>query len=89
MYVSITTWRDLTDGHVYREGDPFPFDGRQVPEERLAELESGRNQAGLRLIQAKDAGKESEDRKPEERKAPEETAEKKSSRGSRSRKKAE
>lgn len=50
-YISIATWRDLTDGHLYREGDPFPFDGREVDPDRLAQLETGRNQAGLRLIQ--------------------------------------
>lgn len=52
MYISIALWRDQTDGHVYREGDRFPFDGRQIPEDRLTALESGQNQAGLRLIQA-------------------------------------
>ena len=52
MYVSIAEWRDLTDGHLYREGEPFPFDGREIPKERLEQLESGRNGAGLRLIKA-------------------------------------
>lgn len=50
-YISVRLWRDLTDKHLYNEGDPFPFDGREVPEERLRELESGRNQAGLQMIQ--------------------------------------
>ena len=60
-YISIRTWRDLTDKHLYREGEPFPFDGREVPEARLTELETGRNRAGLAMIQ----------RKPEEEKKPE------------------
>ena len=61
MYVSLQTWRDLTDGHLYHEGDSFPFDGREIPAERLEQLESGRNGAGLRLIkacEAKDGPKE-------------------------------
>lgn len=55
MYISNRAWRDLTDGHLYREGEPFPFDGREVPVERLAELETGRNQAKMSLIRAADA----------------------------------
>ena len=51
-YISATQWRDLTDGHLYAEGDEFPFDGREVPAERLDELVNGRNRAGLRLIEA-------------------------------------
>ena len=50
-YISARTWRDLTDKHLYYEGDPFPFDGREVPEERLRELEFGHNRAGLKMIQ--------------------------------------
>ena len=49
-YISTVTWRDNTDGHLYREGEPFPFDGREIPKERLDSLESGHNRAGLRLI---------------------------------------
>ena len=49
-YVSTVEWRDNSDGHLYREGESFPFDGREIAPERLAELESGRNRAGLRLI---------------------------------------
>ena len=50
-YISVRMWRDLTDKHLYHEGDPFPCDGREVPAERLEQLESGRNQAGLQMIQ--------------------------------------
>ena len=49
-YISACTWRDLTDGHLYREGDSFPFDGREVGADRLEELTSGHNRAGLRLL---------------------------------------
>lgn len=51
-YISRLDWRDLTDRHLYRPGDPFPWDGREIPEERIRELESGTNAAGLVLIQA-------------------------------------
>jgi len=54
VYTSIREWRDNTDGHLYREGEPFPFDGREIAAERLESLESGRNRAGLRLIRAKE-----------------------------------
>lgn len=51
-YISTRIWRDLTDHHLYHEGDPFPFDGRDVPADRLQQLETGRNRAGLQMIQA-------------------------------------
>lgn len=55
MYISIGVWRDLTDGHLYHEGEPFPFDGRAVDAQRLAQLQDGSNRAGLRLIRAAEA----------------------------------
>lgn len=54
-YISLSTWRDLKDGHLYHEGDEFPFDGREVSPERIAELETGVNRAGLKLIRADEA----------------------------------
>ena len=57
-YISAILWRDLTDGHLYAEGDEFPFDGREIPAERLEMLESGRNEAGLRFIRAVEPPKE-------------------------------
>jgi len=60
-FVSATTWRDLTDGHLYHEGEPFPFDGREVDPGRIGELESGRNRAGMRLIRAVAAEKDKTD----------------------------
>jgi len=71
-YVSAQVWQDLTDGHLYREGDVFPFDGREISAERLAALESGRNRAGLRLIRADGA-------KDEQAEAPKKEAPKKAS----------
>ena len=72
-YISLREWRDNTDGHLYREGEPFPFDGREIPKERLEALESGRNRAGLRLIRAVEVQDEPEETRKEEApgKAPE------------------
>ena len=72
-YISLATWRDLSDGHLYAEGDLFPFDGREITPERLYELEGG-NRAGLTVIQAVNYG-EPEDRKEEDQEDPEVTAE--------------
>ena len=65
-FICLADWRDLTDGHLYRKGDQFPFDGREVAQERLDELESGRNRAGLRLIQACGAQDEHAEARKEE-----------------------
>ena len=72
-FFSTVEWRDNTDGHLYREGEPFPFDGREIPKERLDSLESGHNRAGLRLIRAVEVQNE----EPEVRKkeAPEKASE--------------
>ena len=51
-YISTRVWRDLTDGHLYSEGDSFPHDGREIPPERICELEKGQNRAGFALIRA-------------------------------------
>lgn len=51
-YISLTVWRDLTDRHLYAEGDPFPHDGRAIPPDRLNALITGHNQAGMALIRA-------------------------------------
>ena len=65
-YISLATWRDLTDGHLYHEGEPFPFDGREIPGDRIEALESGRNRAGFRLIRADKASDgQPEGKKPE------------------------
>ena len=39
-FISVATWRDLTDGHLYHEGDRFPFDGREVPADRTEAFEA-------------------------------------------------
>lgn len=84
-YISAILWRDLTDGHLYAEGDEFPFDGREIKPERLKELESGNNRAGLPLIMAviedkpedpkEDAVEEEKEPEPEPEKEPEKVPE--------------
>ena len=65
-YISATTWRDLSDGHLYHEGDLFPFDGRVIEEERLRELGNANNRAGLVLVRAVDEPKaEPKEKEPE------------------------
>lgn len=51
-YESTAVWRDLTDGHLYAIGDAFPHDGREISEERIAELLSTQNKAGFAVIKA-------------------------------------
>ena len=65
-YFSLREWRDNTDGHLYAEWEPFPFDGREIPKDRLDALESGRNRAGLRLIRAVEVQDEPEEARKEE-----------------------
>ena len=51
-YVSTAYWRDLEDGHLYDVGGEFPHDGREISEERLADLMSPQNKAGFAVIKA-------------------------------------
>ena len=37
--ISRGTWVDLTDGHEYHEGEAFPHDGREIPDERWGVLD--------------------------------------------------
>ena len=73
-FISCRCWRDLTDHHLYREGDPFPFDGRDVSADRLKALENGRNLAGLPVIRAVESPDEEAEaakaEEPEEAKKP-------------------
>lgn len=54
-YISTTQWRDLETGHVYCEGEKFPFDGSKVAEDRIASLSSPQNKAGFAVIKAVEA----------------------------------
>jgi hypothetical protein len=51
-YKAVCDWRDLTDGHLYKAGDQFPFDSRPIPAERIADLMSDQNKARKRLVEA-------------------------------------
>lgn len=51
MYVSKILWRDITDNHLYRQGEVFPFDGREIPDERIAELTGTQNKARKAVIE--------------------------------------
>lgn len=64
--VSTCTWRDLSDRHLYHKGDLFPFDGREVPKERLTALMSGQNMAGLALIRVEEVEDEPEEETQQE-----------------------
>lgn len=50
MYKAVCAWRDLQDGHLYQEGDPFPHDGRAIEPERIETLKNGLNLASKPLI---------------------------------------
>lgn len=50
MYKSIATWCDLEDNHLYRDGEKYPHDGREISPERIAELSGTQNKAGFALI---------------------------------------
>lgn len=73
MFVSTGVWRDLTDGHLYHEGEPFPFDGREIPKERLDRLTGSGNRAGYPLIRAVEEKAGPEETRKEE--APEQASE--------------
>lgn len=51
MYRVLIAFIDMEDnGHVYNAGDQFPRPGIKVREERLEELSSNLNKAGVALI---------------------------------------
>lgn len=51
MYRAKVTFRDLQDGHLYKAGETFPFDGREVPQERIDALVTGRNASSMALLE--------------------------------------
>ena len=57
-YISLATWVDMTDGHEYAEGSPFPFDGREIPEERINALTTEENGIGRPVVAAVDEPEE-------------------------------
>ena len=51
-FISLTTWVDVLDGHEYSEGNPFPHDGREIPEERITALTTAENDLKRPVIMA-------------------------------------
>lgn len=52
MYKVIKYFADLQDNnHPYHAGDIFPRSGKEVSEDRLAELAGSKNKQGVPLIQ--------------------------------------
>ena len=60
MYLVTKTFTDLVTGHKYEMGDEYPAKGTETTAERINELASGNNKAGLKLIKAVKAPKEAE-----------------------------
>ena len=54
MIKALCDFRDLQDGHLYRAGEPFPHDGREIPAERISELSGAQNASKRPLIQVLD-----------------------------------
>ena len=62
MYKVIYKFADLQDkNHVYEVGDVFPREGKEVTDERIAELASVNNKIGKTLIKASDTAQKTED----------------------------
>lgn len=78
MYKVIKYFEDLEDSrYAYHVGDTFPHDGREVSEERLAELSSDTNKRHTPLIEkvVEEIREEVPEAEPEEK--PKETEAKK------------
>lgn len=66
MWFVIKLFTDLQDkDHLYKEGDPFPRNGKEVSEERINELASSKNLQGTPLIKKTDAPKKKGRKKKE------------------------
>lgn len=75
MYKVIKAFFDLKDnGFPYNVGDPFPREGKEVSEERIAILASSKNRQHTPLIKKIEEPKE--EKKPEEAPKPEKAAKK-------------
>ena len=51
MYKVIKRFYDLKANHAYSVGETFPHNSIEVDAERIAELESDKNQLGVPLIE--------------------------------------
>lgn len=62
-YQTLCDFRDLEDGHLYRAGVPFPYDGRDIAAKRIEELSGTNNKAGKPLIAVAAEAQESSEAK--------------------------
>ena len=69
MFQAVCDFRDLTDGHMYLQDEPFPFDGRTVAQERLEELLGSNNKARKPLIVNVPVAEEEKSVKPARKRA--------------------
>lgn len=53
MYIVIKDFKDLKTGHIYREGDIFPFEGK-ASKGRLSELSTNKNKRNEPVIREVD-----------------------------------
>ena len=61
MYIVLTKFTDLVTGVKYDMGDEYPAKGTETTPERIAELASSDNKAGIKLIkEVKDCEPEAE-----------------------------
>lgn len=52
--VACDIFKDLDDGHIYEKGKDFPYDNREIPEERINMLTSVNNKMGVVLVVEKE-----------------------------------
>lgn len=51
MYIVLNEFHDLEDNNYeYKIGKIFPYDGKEISEDRLKELSSTKNKMGIKLI---------------------------------------
>lgn len=58
MYKVINPFKDLEENHLYKTGDKFPFNNKEILDERIASLLSNKNKVGKPLIEEVEEDKE-------------------------------
>lgn len=71
MYLVIKTFTDLEHGRKYEMGEEYPAQGYETTPERINDLLSGNNKAGIKLIKEVKASKPKEEKPAEEKPAEE------------------
>lgn len=51
MYKVISPFKDLEENHIYKTGDVFPFDKKEISVERIKSLSTDKNKTGKPLIE--------------------------------------